>query len=49
MPDMALFLASGIHVRVPLEATYAAAWDASPEELRRAVETGVLPDADDEA
>ncbi len=48
LPDMPLFLADGIHIKVPLERTYNAAWDASPEELRRAVETGVLPDADAE-
>jgi hypothetical protein len=28
---------------VPLEPTYCATWDASPEELRVAVETGVVP------
>ena len=43
-----LFLIEGGHVRVPLESTYRATWDASPEELRTAVETGVLPGADDE-
>jgi len=46
MPDMPLFLASGIHIKVPLESTYCAAWDASPEEMRRAVETGILPEAE---
>jgi hypothetical protein len=46
LPDMALFLAPGMHIRVPLEPTYRAAWDASPEELRTAVETGVLPETD---
>ncbi len=48
LPDMALFLATGMHVRVPLEPTYNAAWDASPEEMRTAVETGVLPEAESE-
>src|SRR5438552_500703 len=43
MPDMALFLANGMHVPVPLEATYGAAWKDSAEELRLAVETGILP------
>jgi hypothetical protein len=43
MPDMPLFLTPGLHILVPLEPTY---WDASPEELRTAVETGVLPEAD---
>ncbi len=46
LPDMPLFLAPGVHVRVPLEATYRAAWDASPEEMRIAVETGVMPETE---
>lgn len=46
MPDMRLFLAASFHIPVPLEATYNAAWEASPEEMRIAVETGVLPDPD---
>ncbi len=48
LPDMPLFLATGCHIRVPLEPTYQATWDASPEEMRVAVETGVLPDPDAE-
>ena len=44
LPDMPLFLAAGLHIPVPLEATYCAAWDASPEEMRSAVETGVMPE-----
>ncbi|MBY0527774.1 MAG: hypothetical protein K2R98_30530 [Gemmataceae bacterium] len=44
LPDMPLFLSQALHVMVPLEPTYLAAWDAAPEELRRAVETGVLPE-----
>jgi hypothetical protein len=35
-------------VKVPLAATYAATWVASPEELRVAVETGVLPEQEAE-
>jgi hypothetical protein len=46
MPDMPLFLTPGLQVLVPLESTYRAAWEASPEELRTAVQTGVLPEAD---
>ena len=46
--DMPLFLATSLHILVPLESTYRAAWDASPEEMRIAVETGVLPEADAE-
>ena len=44
LPDMPLFLTNDLHVMVPLEPTYQATWDASPEELRIAVETGVLPE-----
>jgi len=43
LPEMPLFLAEG-HVKVPLEATYQATWDASPAGIRAAVETGVLPE-----
>jgi hypothetical protein len=43
LPDMPLFLTEYLHVMVPLEPTYQATWDASPEELRVAVETGVVP------
>ncbi len=46
LPDMALFLAGDLHVMTPLEATYQVAWAASPEALRVAVETGVVPDPD---
>lgn len=46
LPDMPLFLTNDLHVPVPLEPTYQATWDASPEELRIAVETGVLPEED---
>jgi hypothetical protein len=46
LPDMPLFLTSRMHVPVPLEPTYQATWDATPEELRVAVETGVLPEPD---
>ena len=34
LPDMPLFLTNDLHVMVPLEPTYQATWDASPEELR---------------
>jgi hypothetical protein len=44
LPDMPLFLWNGIHVPTPLEPTYQAAWDASPEDMRLAVETGVMPE-----
>ena len=48
LPDMPLFLGDDLHVMVPLEATYQTAWDASPEEFRWVVETGVLPQPDAE-
>jgi Protein of unknown function (DUF4058) len=48
LPDMPLFLTNDLHVMVPLELTYQATWDASPEELRIAVETGVLPEPEAE-
>lgn len=34
LPDMPLFLESGLHVPVALEATYQATWNVFPEELR---------------
>lgn len=49
LPDMALFLSSEFHVLVPLGATYATAWEASPLELQTVVETGVLPATDMES
>jgi Protein of unknown function (DUF4058) len=48
LPNMPLFLANGCHVPVPLESTYKATWDACPEVLREAVETGVMPEPDAE-
>ena len=50
LPDMPLFVAEGLHVKVPLETTYGWSWDACPEALQEAVLTGVLPnpDADDD-
>ncbi len=48
LPSMPLFLTSQFHIQVPLEPTYQATWDASPAELRQAVETGVLPEPDGE-
>jgi hypothetical protein len=47
LPDMPLFLGEELYVLVPLAMTYQTAWESSPEELRRAVETGVLPQSDD--
>jgi hypothetical protein len=46
LPDMPLFLMNGLNVSVPLDPTYKLTWDATPEEMRLAVETGVLPEAD---
>jgi hypothetical protein len=46
MPQMPLFLTNDLHVMVPLELTYDNTWEASPEALRLAVETGVIPNPD---
>jgi hypothetical protein len=48
LPDMPLFLTNDLHVMVPLEPTYQATWDAGPEDLRTAVETGMLPEPEGE-
>ena len=48
LPEMPLFVASALHVKVPLEETYRAAWEASPKELRLAVETGKTPEPEEE-
>jgi hypothetical protein len=37
LPDMPLFLAPGLYVMVPLEATYQAAWDTVPSRWQRVV------------
>jgi hypothetical protein len=47
LPDMPAFLTHELHAQVPLEPTYQATWNAQPEELRKAVETGVLPEVGD--
>jgi hypothetical protein len=50
LPDMPLFLTRdlnpNLYVVVPLESTYQATWEALPQEVRVAVETGVLPAPD---
>jgi hypothetical protein len=33
-----------MHVPVSLESTYMIAWQASPEEMRIAVESGIMPE-----
>lgn len=43
MPDMPLFLTPDAHVKIPLETTYEATWNAMPQQLRTAVTTGKLP------
>jgi hypothetical protein len=48
LPNMPLFLTNALSITTPLQPTYEAAWDASPDELRTAVESGVLPQADDD-
>jgi len=44
LPDMPLILTPDFHVMVPLESTYRATRDASPEGYRDAVSRGVLPE-----
>jgi hypothetical protein len=44
LPSMPLFLEAGLHVPVPLEATYQVAWEATPAIFRPVIETGVMPD-----
>jgi hypothetical protein len=39
LPDMPLFLERGLHVPVPLEATYMATWAETPEPIRELVLT----------
>ncbi len=39
LPDASLFLAPGWYVSVPLERTYMAAWDVTPQPLRDLVES----------
>jgi hypothetical protein len=46
--EMPLFLTQDLYVNVPLETTYQATWEASPEDFRTAVETGVMPEPDAE-
>ena len=47
LPSMPLFVTRGMHVRVPLDATYRSTWSATPKAMRDSVETGVLPRFDD--
>ena len=37
LPDAPLFLAPGWYVNIPLEATYAASWEATPKPIRELV------------
>ena len=43
IPDMPLFLSEDFHVPVPLQSAYQTNWMTMTDELRRIVETGVLP------
>jgi hypothetical protein len=47
-PDMPLYVTKDRYVQVPLEPTYQATWEACPEDFRRAVETGVMPEPEAE-
>jgi hypothetical protein len=42
LPDMPAYLDRTVHVPVPLEATYQAAWATCPADMRELVETGKL-------
>jgi hypothetical protein len=44
---MPLFLSEEVYVNVPLESSYETAWNASPEGIRLAVESGVMPEAEE--
>ena len=44
MPDMPAYLDMDSYVNVPLEATYTAAWESCPADVRYLVEHGRLPD-----
>jgi len=48
LPAMPLFLSIGKHIPLPLEKTYQMAWATCTEEFRTIVETGVLPEFDEE-
>lgn len=48
LPDMPLFLTAELHVKVPLESTYQATWDHTPQVLQEAVLRGHLANAEDE-
>jgi hypothetical protein len=43
LPDMPAWLDEDSYVPVPLEATYQAAWESCPEDMREAVEHGLPP------
>ncbi|MGH7172978.1 MAG: DUF4058 family protein [Gemmataceae bacterium] len=47
LPDMPAYLDRDGYVRVPLEATYQAAWATCPADMRELVETGRLPGEDE--
>jgi len=48
LSEMPLFLTTSWQVPVPLESTYQATWNTSPEDFRVAIETGVMPELDAE-
>ncbi len=45
LPNMPLFIAPSIHVPVPLESTYAAAWEGTPDSVQRLVASPTAPSA----
>lgn len=48
LPDMPIYLTADEYVMVPLEATYRETWKTCPEIMREAVETGVMPEEEEE-
>jgi hypothetical protein len=48
LPDMPAYLDLDCYVPLPLEATYQATWATCPEDMREAVEHGVLPSTESE-
>lgn len=48
LPDMPAYLNDDSYVPIPLEATYQATWESCPKDMRVVVETGVLPDMEEE-
>ncbi len=44
LPDLPVFIETGVHVKAPLESTYMTAWEVTPNRMKEAVLTGKLPE-----